>query len=242
MKHEIDLKIDVSKVQAQVTNAVLAEQKYWRENDAKLRAIEQRVPTYEDFRQMVLGSNLRPLDKGESLRDEKGQISTRKVWNSMAESSAGHGPQPTGDIENYEKTILRIRPKNSLEFMEIWSHIEKQCDNKSKLVFLENLGVDELQRIFKAEINGDLLGKFLVLFEGVIGGGEELRREVSDLVVGLLGVFPTCGRFGLNLMFLKESEMRAAKRCISFVENEYEGRFGVAVDGELLKLLKSSYA
>eukprot|EP01051_Picozoa_sp_SAG22_P006391 SAG22_NODE_417_length_10770_cov_21.649049_9_plen_41_part_00 len=30
-------------------------------NDAKLRAVEQRCPTYDGFHQMVLGADLKPL-------------------------------------------------------------------------------------------------------------------------------------------------------------------------------------
>ncbi len=242
MKHDIDLKIDVAKVQAQVANAVLAEQKYWRENDAKLRAIEQRVPTYEDFRQMVLGSNLRPLDKGESLRDEKGQISTRKIWNSAADNGGGVNSTQIEVVDNYEKRILKVKPKNSLEFMEIWTHIEKQYDNTTKLEFLENLGVSEFRRIFKSEINGDMLGKFMILFESVLLSNHELSKQICDLIIELLVVFPSCNRFQLNLMFLKDNELKAAKNCIGFLENECERRYGVAVNRDNLKLLKSSYA
>ena len=55
--------VDYNKIQNEVKNAVKAEQRYWTENDAKFRAIAQHVPTYEDFRQIVLASHLKPLDK-----------------------------------------------------------------------------------------------------------------------------------------------------------------------------------
>ena len=100
-------------------------QKYWRENDAKFRAIEQRVPTYEDFRQMVLGSHLRPLEKGESLRDEKGQIATKKVWNSMAEASGPNAVVSSFEVESYQQMVMKhAKPKSSLEFVKVWNQLE----------------------------------------------------------------------------------------------------------------------
>lgn len=42
--------LDFSKLEKEVQNAVVNEERYWRENDAKIRAVEQRVPTYDNFR------------------------------------------------------------------------------------------------------------------------------------------------------------------------------------------------
>ena len=41
---------DFSKLEAEVRQTVINDERYWRENDAKIRAVEQRVPTYDDFR------------------------------------------------------------------------------------------------------------------------------------------------------------------------------------------------
>lgn len=79
---EEKMNINKEQIQNQVKREILLEEKYWRENSAKLRAVEQRVPTYEDFRQMVLASHLKPLDKGESIRDNKKNIN---IWNSLAD-------------------------------------------------------------------------------------------------------------------------------------------------------------
>ena len=43
-------KIDVGKVEKELVAALAADRKYERENDAKLRAVTQRVATYEEFR------------------------------------------------------------------------------------------------------------------------------------------------------------------------------------------------
>lgn len=42
--------IDVEKLENELVNALEADRKYSRENDAKFRAVHQRVATYEEFR------------------------------------------------------------------------------------------------------------------------------------------------------------------------------------------------
>ena len=42
--------IDVGKVEKELVTALEADRKYSRENDAKFRAVNQRVATYEEFR------------------------------------------------------------------------------------------------------------------------------------------------------------------------------------------------
>jgi len=46
-------KVDFRKLEKELTNAVEADQRYWRENDAKLRAVHQKVATYDEFRYEV---------------------------------------------------------------------------------------------------------------------------------------------------------------------------------------------
>lgn len=43
-------KINVEKVEKELVSALAADRKYSRENDAKIRAITQRVATYDEFR------------------------------------------------------------------------------------------------------------------------------------------------------------------------------------------------
>ncbi len=40
----------VRQLEQDLKNAVRKEERHWSENDAKLRAVHQKVPTYDDFR------------------------------------------------------------------------------------------------------------------------------------------------------------------------------------------------
>ncbi|VDL96968.1 unnamed protein product [Schistocephalus solidus] len=60
------LGLDIGRLEADLKQAVRYEERHWNENDAKIRAVEQRVPTYEDFRGLVDGCELRPLKQKEA--------------------------------------------------------------------------------------------------------------------------------------------------------------------------------
>jgi len=47
-------KVDFNKLEKEFANAVEADQRYWRENDAKLRAVQQKVATYDEFRYKII--------------------------------------------------------------------------------------------------------------------------------------------------------------------------------------------
>ena len=55
--------IDFRKLEKELALAVEADAKYNRENDAKFRAVEQRVASYEEFRDIVCAAHLKPLDR-----------------------------------------------------------------------------------------------------------------------------------------------------------------------------------
>jgi len=43
-------KVDFGKLEKELSDAVEADERYWRENDAKFRAVNQKVSTYDEFR------------------------------------------------------------------------------------------------------------------------------------------------------------------------------------------------
>jgi hypothetical protein len=59
--------IDFRKLEKELALAVEADAKYQRENAAKFRAVEQRVGSYEEFKDIVAASHLKPLEKKDRL-------------------------------------------------------------------------------------------------------------------------------------------------------------------------------
>nr|XP_010329777.1 coiled-coil domain-containing protein 103 isoform X4 [Saimiri boliviensis boliviensis] len=59
--------IDFKALEKELQAALTADEKYKRENAAKLRAVEQRVASYEEFRGIVLASHLKPLERKDRM-------------------------------------------------------------------------------------------------------------------------------------------------------------------------------
>lgn len=201
-----EIVINFDKLEKEVQKAVKADEKYWRENSAKFRAIEQRVPTYEDFRQIVLASHLKPLDKGETLQT----VQAQKNWNLLSTNNKDESEQikTTNDCD-----ITQINPKTNLEFMQIWRKIG--LDEVKQWQFITNIGVQKLIDLFMTEINGEILGKFLVLFNNKlkqnIDVDEIVYKNDCEIIVNLLNGLHKCNRFDLNLMFLQKKEIESCK-------------------------------
>ncbi|XP_061410655.1 coiled-coil domain-containing protein 103 isoform X2 [Lethenteron reissneri] len=77
-----DEKLDWASLERELQAAVAADAKYQRENEAKLRAITQRVGSYEEFRDIVLASHLRPLETCDKVR-LGGDVHAQR-WNAFA--------------------------------------------------------------------------------------------------------------------------------------------------------------
>ncbi|XP_047427894.1 coiled-coil domain-containing protein 103 [Mugil cephalus] len=73
--------IDFSALEKELQAAVDSERRHERENEAKLRAVSQRV-SYDQFRDLVLSCHLKPLDK----KDKDGGP-RKQPWNPVAPSN-----------------------------------------------------------------------------------------------------------------------------------------------------------
>nr|XP_046270596.1 coiled-coil domain-containing protein 103 [Scatophagus argus] len=73
--------IDFSALERELQGAIESEQRYKRENEAKLRAVSQRVSSYDEFRDLVLSCHLKPLQK-----KDKDRAPRRQPWNPVAPS------------------------------------------------------------------------------------------------------------------------------------------------------------
>ncbi|XP_028310442.1 dynein axonemal assembly factor 19 isoform X2 [Gouania willdenowi] len=70
--------INFRALEVELQAAVESERKYQRENDAKLRAVHQGAP-YDQFRNMVLTSHLKPLEKQDKVGGAR-----KQPWNTVA--------------------------------------------------------------------------------------------------------------------------------------------------------------
>ncbi|XP_068023235.1 coiled-coil domain-containing protein 103 [Melanerpes formicivorus] len=168
--------------------AVAADEQRARENEAKLRALRQGVSSYQEFRNIVLASHLKPLQKKDKV-ERRRQV----LWNPCTSQAKA----PQGSQVEMPQELAEL-PGTSDEFYRAWRRRLKS--EKEKYQFLLALGGEALGRIFQADLGFGLLGEFLrVLAENIC---PEDRASVLQLLQSLSGT----RRFGLSVELLSRSE------------------------------------
>ncbi|NXW96369.1 CC103 protein, partial [Larus smithsonianus] len=190
---EADGALDPAALERELRAAVAADTRRERENDAKLRALRQRVPSYQEFRNIVLASHLKPLEK----KDKMG-MRRNVLWNPCAVHAKA--PQAS-DVEIPQE--LDQLPGTSAEFYRDWRRCLKS--GKEKYQFLLELGGKALGRIFQADLGFGLLGEFLTVL------AENVCHEDRDAVLQILESLSGTKRFGLNVDLLSESEKESSR-------------------------------
>ncbi|CAB1341557.1 unnamed protein product [Coregonus sp. 'balchen'] len=137
--------INFSALEQELQSAVEADKKYQRENDAKFRALHQKVGTYEEFRPLrdiVLASHLKPLD-----RKDKAGAPRKQLWNALASTDKGQNQTSCDEIG---LKLSEFQPKTASEFSRDWRRFGSE-NPEDKYSLLLSLGGEGLQDIFRAE-------------------------------------------------------------------------------------------
>ncbi|KZS14525.1 Coiled-coil domain-containing protein 103 [Daphnia magna] len=174
------------------------------ENDAKLKAISQRV-SYDEFRNIVYGAHLKPIASSSpsSCKSQKGRI-----WNNIALTKKSHEP----DSNDARKSML-IPANNfglnqlpiSAQFLNSW----QQSDTKSRLLILYKIGPTGLNNIFTIDMPTALLGE---IFEALSCFNNPITDVVA--VIKLMEALTKIKRFNLIVHFLNASERAICQQLI----------------------------
>ncbi|NXP25238.1 CC103 protein, partial [Scytalopus superciliaris] len=178
----------VAALSRELRAALAEDERRHREGEAKLRALRQRVPDYRDFRNIVLASHLKPLERKDRLGPRRNVL-----WNPCA-APASASPARAEEIPQE----LAQPPGTAMEFHRDWRRCLK--GGAEKYQFLLGLGGEALGRIFQADVGFGLLGEFLTVLAQNIRAGD--RAAVLGILQGLAGT----GRFGLNVELLSQAE------------------------------------
>ncbi|XP_014740278.1 PREDICTED: coiled-coil domain-containing protein 103 [Sturnus vulgaris] len=174
--------------------ALADDERRQREGEAKLRALRQGVPDYDQFREIVLASHLKPLEKKDRLGQRRNVL-----WNPCAAPGKA-APGHTVEIPQVKETPQELdhMPRTAAEFHGDWRRCFKSGTEKYQ--FLLELGGEALGRIFQVDVGFGLLGEFLtVLAENICPGD---RAAVLQILQSLAGT----KRFGLNVALLSQAE------------------------------------
>merc|ERR1711941_47346 len=91
--------MNIDRLENDLNNLIKSGKDYYVRDAAKKRAVEQRVPSYEHFEQIVKGAHLKPLGKN----DQIGGQSTQK-WNKPAEETSMKIHHNTKNLQNITDT------------------------------------------------------------------------------------------------------------------------------------------
>ncbi|XP_006970639.1 dynein axonemal assembly factor 19 isoform X4 [Peromyscus maniculatus bairdii] len=187
--------INFKTLEKELQAALAADEKYKRENAAKLRAVEQRVPSYEEFRGIVLASHLKPLEQKDKVRGKR-----TVPWN--CHSTRERTFQDVATEIPQEKSSFQ--PATSAEFYRDWRrHLRSGPERYQALL---QLGGAELGHLFRMDVGFGLLGELLVAL------AEHVKPSDRTAVLGILHRLANTGRFPLNLSLLSPAEREGCQR------------------------------
>nr|XP_033773826.1 coiled-coil domain-containing protein 103 [Geotrypetes seraphini]XP_033773827.1 coiled-coil domain-containing protein 103 [Geotrypetes seraphini]XP_033773828.1 coiled-coil domain-containing protein 103 [Geotrypetes seraphini]XP_033773829.1 coiled-coil domain-containing protein 103 [Geotrypetes seraphini]XP_033773830.1 coiled-coil domain-containing protein 103 [Geotrypetes seraphini] len=182
-----------SALEKELQAALAADEKYQRENDAKFRAIHQKVASYEEFRDIVLASHLKPLKNKDKLGGKRNQ-----PWNSCVTPDSY---QQDAGLEIAQGSSQK--PETSAEFNRDWRRYLR--NGTEKYEFLLHFGGENLHRIFQVDIGFGLLGEFILVL------AENFQSKDYDTVFQILQNFSQTYRFSLNLDLLSKAEKESCR-------------------------------
>lgn len=218
--------INFNKLEQEFHRAQFANAKYSRENDAKFRAVHQKVATYEEFCDIVKASHLSPVDMKEITNTEKRSQPWNSLYANSPTTSLNNNGQKPSSSDMGENKPSNLQHRSTSDFLS--------CDRLVKQ--WKQLTTDVVRMEFLVENVACLSGALLEdipqnLFEEVIC---VMNKSVNDVnahvVVDVLNAFAKSKRFALSLKFLSKQE----KKIVSGLLQSLEG-WGKDVD--CLKML-----
>ncbi|XP_011637452.1 coiled-coil domain-containing protein 103 [Pogonomyrmex barbatus] len=193
--------IDYRGLEEELHAALVADELYKLQNDAKIRAIEQAVPTYEHFKQMVNGAHLKPLDRD----DMKPKIGVK--WNpliNIARPDSNASLKESICNKNNNENIAKRSHETCENFLQTWKTI---ADYSEKFTYMWNLRHSLQRYVFRIEIPASFLGDFINVCLQHLS-----RMDDVTSVVELLDVLSACNRFDLTVCFMTRDEQSACEQ------------------------------
>lgn len=199
----IDGKVDFKVLETELQNAIQEDFKYWRENSAKLRAVNQRVSSYDEFRDIVKAAHLKPLEKCDKLGGG-GIKQNGCIWNSLVcrenEYCVQADKEPTQDntVPGLNKATKHQNSMNTLQLLNGFVFLTRE----EKIELLKRLGTGELV-ITEIEIPMGVLGNIVETLADVM---ESHNDNIH--IANVIDVLANSKRFRLSLDFLTATEKK----------------------------------
>ncbi|XP_058417191.1 coiled-coil domain-containing protein 103 [Diceros bicornis minor] len=185
--------INFKALEKELQAALTADEKYKRENAAKLRAVEQRVASYEEFRGIVLASHLKPLEQKDKIGGKR-----TVPWNCHTTQGRTSQDETTEISQN-----ILLQPETSADFYRDWRRYLRSGPERYQALL--QLGGPKLARLFQTDVGFGLLGELLVAL------ADHVRPADRSVVLGILRSLASTGRFTLNLSLLSHVQRESCR-------------------------------
>nr|VZH89063.1 unnamed protein product [Spirometra erinaceieuropaei] len=207
------LGLNIGRLESDLKRAVRYEERHWNENDAKIRAVEQRVPTYEDFRGLVDGCELRPLKQKEADELSKRPSGWAPSINYTLPPSA-----PSTGMDTISPMTICETPE---QFLRAW----RDHGSKDKSDVLECRGELLLHQsptlisdLFSSGRGLTILSQVLEVLLWMVTTGS--LPDVVGMVASVMTAIGRSANFETTLMFLTDEEKTTARRIITHLPIE----------------------
>ncbi|XP_054290343.1 coiled-coil domain-containing protein 103-like [Macrosteles quadrilineatus] len=207
--------LDFKELEKELKESIKEDEKYWRENDAKLRAVNQKVASYEEFRDIVKAAHLKPLDKSDRLGPDSN--SKGCIWNTFVEKKTDLSPLQNMEIENVLNEI-----KNDDESLTGYRYVRKFSvlrTNEERYKLLMKTGSEELGNIFKTEIPTGVLGRIV---EALMCFSPTVNEII--FVTQVLEILTKTKRFNITLDFLTREEKDFCSKIMKKLEESLKDK------------------
>lgn len=203
-----DAGINFDALSAVVNDQLAKDAKYDRENDAKFRAVRQKVATYEEFENIVIGAHLKPMK--EDIRELELK---RSSWD-----SSGRARERTREREKLVAlqaldaagTPVERCTKSAQDFRRHWKASQAGAD---RYAYLLEVGPAKIKKFFKSGIDA-FLGPFVGALEA------DYSPDDREVVIELLEAFSQSPRFSLAVDMAEEAERVAAERLFARLDED----------------------
>eukprot|EP00112_Aurelia_sp_Birch-Aquarium-sp1_P013045 Seg2753.3 transcript_id=Seg2753.3/GoldUCD/mRNA.D3Y31 product="Coiled-coil domain-containing protein 103" protein_id=Seg2753.3/GoldUCD/D3Y31 len=193
--------IDFSKLEREFSAAVEADKKYSRENAAKFRAVEQRVGSYEEFRNIVLASNLQPLERKDIYSDTKVKQPLNAMCTSKERQLKSSKDAPQNDDIMGQNGIITELPISADSFLKTWKR--SLTTNLSRFTYVIQLQTSAMAKVLTSESIGNLIGEIISTLDDCFDS------TYLTIILDILSNLSLSKRFSLSMQFLSKSEKTA---------------------------------
>jgi len=178
------------------------------ENAAKFRAVEQHVGTYDEFKAIVDGCHLKPLDRKEEI-DSILKPNEHK-WNNVAPPSEDNEKtqtKPSNEVDpnNLNQNLNLEKIQIYGDFERLWRKVKR--DSKKSGDLLLNL---EESSVFKE--NCEPLDEIIKRLEAF--SSDEITQNQTK-IMSILESISKSKRFSVSIAFMDNSAFKSASSLFS---------------------------